>query len=257
MDKLTSKTLFWVLTNFILAVLLVLGLKVLFLHAPLLEPEMTVTVSAEGKATIIPDIATIDFSVISEGKDPTAIQTENTGKMNQAIDFVKSQGIDKKDIKTTGYNLYPKYDYTRVEPQLYPYPPGKQVLSGYTLTQTVEVKIRDLNKVAAILSGLPGKGVNEVNGPNFTVEDQDTYLNGAREEAFTKARAKVEAMAKANGVRVARVVTFSENQGGPIFYARAEAMGKGGGDATTPVPPTVEPGSQEVSVQVSVTYAIR
>ncbi len=257
-EALASKTFFWSLLNLILIVGLILGLKVLLFRSPIVTPEETVTVSAEGKATVIPDIAVISFAVISEGKDPSVIQKENTDKMNAAIEFVKGQDIDKKDIKTAGYNLSPKYDYQRGGIESYPYPPsGVPVIAGYTLTQTVEVKVRDLDKVAPILAGLPGKGINQIYGPNFTVEDPDTYLNDARREAFEKAMAKVEAMAKANGVRIVRVVTFSENQGGyPIFYDRVESFGKGGA-APAPMPPTIEPGSQEVNVQVSVTYAIR
>jgi len=242
--------------NFCLLIAFILGLKVLVFRSPLVSPEMTVMISAEGKATVIPDIATINFSVISEGKDPSVIQKENTEKINKAIDFVKGLGIDKKDIKTIGYNLYPKYEYIKSPDPFYPFPGGKQMIAGYTLNQTVQVKIRDLDKVAVVLAGLPEKGINQLDGPNFTVEDPDKYLNDARKEAFGKARAKVDAMAKANGVRVVRVVTFSENQGGPIIYARAESVG-GAPTGTPSPPPSIEPGSQEVNVQVSVTYAIR
>ena len=257
MNNLDAKKAFWWLLNLCLAVALVLGLKVLVFRTPLINPEMTVVIGAEGKATVTPDIATLHFSVISEGKDPVALQRENTVKMNTAIDFIKGLGIDKKDIKTAGYNLYPKYEYTRSADAMYPYP-GKQIISGYTLTQTVEVKVRDLEKVASVLAGLPEKGINQIDGPNFSVEDPDKYLNEARREAFVKARAKAEAMTRANGMRITRVVTFSENQGGyPIMYARAEAIGKGGSFDLPVAPPSIEPGSQEVNVEVSVTYAIR
>jgi len=258
-DTLGSKTFFWVLLNLILAISLVLGLKVLVFRSPIIVTPLSVTVGAEGKATVTPDIAQISFSVISEGKDPSAIQKENTGKMNSVIDFVKSQGVDKKDIKTSNYSLYPRYDYVKTAASdMYPYPPGKQVLAGYTLTQTVTLKIRDLEKVAPILAGLPERGINEISGPHFSVDNPDKYLNDARAEAFEKARAKVDAMARVNGVRVTRVVTFSESTGGyPIYYSRLEAFGKGG-DAVAAAPaPQIEPGSEEVTVQVSVTYEIR
>lgn len=256
-ETIGSKTFFWSLLNLILIVALILGIKVLFFRSPLVAAPFTVTAAAEGKATVVPDIARISFSVISEGKDPAVIQKDNTEKMNSVIEFVKGQGIDKKDIQTANYNLYPRYDCVKGEATIYSYPPCKQVLAGYTLTQTVLLKVRDLEKVAPILAGLPERGINEINGPNFSVDDPDKYLADARKEAFDKARAKVEAMAKANGVHIVRVVTFSESTGGYPIYARMEAFGKGGGPDAAPTPPQIEPGSEEVSVQVSVTYEIR
>jgi len=257
-ETIGSKTFSWSLLNLILIVALILGVKVLFFRSPLVVAPLTVTVGAEGKATVTPDIARISFSVISEGKDPAVIQKDNTEKMNSVIEFVKGQGIDKKDIQTAGYNLYPRYDCEKgAASSIYSYPPCKQVLSGYTLTQTILLKVRDLEKVASVLAGLPERGINEINGPNFSVDDPDKYLTEARKEAFDKARAKVEAMASANGVHIVRVVTFSESTGGYPIYARMEAFGKGG-DAGAPVPaPQIEHGSEEVNVQVSVTYEIR
>jgi uncharacterized protein len=134
--------------------------------------------------------------------------------------------------------------------------PDTPRIIGYTLTQTVLVKVRDLEKVPAIVGGLPSRGINQIEQISFDIDDHDRYLNDARAEAFRKARAKADAMAKANGVRVRKVVTFSENTGGfPIPYLRAEALG-GGGDFGG-APPQIEPGTQDVTVQVSVTYEIR
>ena len=110
--------------------------------------------------------------------------------------------------------------------------------------------------MAVLLGGLPSKGINQLGGVNFSVEDQDKYLNQAREEAFTKARAKAEAMAKYSGARLGRVVTFNESNGGypgPIYYAKAMSADHGG---SLPPTPTIEPGSQEVTVNISVVYEI-
>ena len=175
--------------------------------------------------------------------------------MNAAIDFVKSQGIAKEDIKTANYGLYPRYDYIRTSADVYP--GGKQVLSGYTITQTVNVKVRDAERVSPILAALPEKGINQVESVSFEVDDPERYLNEAREEAFAKARAKADAMASANGVKVRRVVTFSESTGGYPVYFKAEAFGMGGAPDAAPTPPQIKPGSQDISVTVSVTYEIR
>lgn len=244
-----TKSLFWILLNITLVVVILVGFSLSGVLRNQVSQARTITVSAEGKVKVAPDIANVSFSVVSEGKDPKALQEENTRKMNAAITFVKGQGIPEKDIQTQQYTLSPNY---RWMPET-----NKQVWDGYTLTQTVIVKIHDFAKVASVLAGLPGLGVNQLSGPNFQVEDPEKYMNEARKQAFEKARAKVDAMAEQNGVRIRRVVTFSESGGGyPIMYDRAVAM-EAGGAPSLPPQPTIQPGEQEVTVQVSVTYEIQ
>ncbi|MEK7611806.1 MAG: SIMPL domain-containing protein [Patescibacteria group bacterium] len=254
-ETIRSKNFFWVTLNLILLAAAIIIWKILIFGLPVFPDQHTITVSAEGKTVVSPDIASLSFSVVTEGMDPKKIQTENTQKMNDAIAFIKAEGIEAKDIKTENYNLYPKYDYLRESIQ---YPGGTQVLSGYRVMQTVRVKIRDFEKVPTILGALPGKGINQIDNLSFDVEDPDTFLNVAREEAFEKARAKAQAMAKANGVRIKRVVTFSEGSGGyPMYFKTEAAYGMGGSDAASVPSPTIEPGSQDVTVNVTVTYEVR
>lgn len=249
MNKDNVRSVFWWLLNVALIVVILVGISLSGVLRNAVSSARTITVSAEGKANVAPNIATIMFGVVSEGKDPKVLQEENVKKVNDAIAFVKAQGIDAKDIQTQQFSLNPRYRWIPDD--------GRQLFDGYTLRQSVVVKVRDFEKVNAILAGLAGFGINEISGPNFQVEDPDQYLNEAREEAFRKARAKVDAMARQNGVRVRRVVTFSEGSGGyPIYYDRAVAMEAGKGGDMPPMP-TIEPGQEEVTVQVSVTYEIR
>ena len=207
----------------------------------------TIVVSGEGRASIAPDIATVAFSVVSEGSSASAIQTENTKKMNDAIAAVKALGVDAKDIRTSGYNLSPKYSYSQKT--------GKSSIDGYQVTQTVTVKVRNLDDAPKIVGGLPSLGVNQISGPSFSVEDPEKYLAAARTEAFGKARAKALALARAAGVGLGRVVTFSESSGGnyprPMYMKADMAVG---GEAATP---NFEPGTEEAQVSVSVTFEIR
>lgn len=214
-----------------------------------LMPAKTITVSAEGKVTVSPDIAKLSFSVVSEGIDPKTLADDNNKKMKLAIDFVKSQGIDEKDIKTTDYNLSPKYEYDEKT--------KKTFISGYTLTQTVLVKIRDLNKVADVLAGLPPLGINQISSVSFDINDPEKYLSDARNQAFDKVKEKAVAMAEKNGVNLGQVINFYEYQ--PItYYGQTKAVsGLGGGEAAAPVLPQIQAGSQEVTVQVSVVYEIK
>ena len=170
--------------------------------------------------------------------------------MSAAIEYVKSQGVEAKDIKTTGYNLNPDYQY---DPDT-----QRSFITGYTLTQTVSVKIRDLSKVAKIIGGLPPVGVNQIGGISFTVEDPEKYLNEAREKAFEKARAKAEQMVRSTGVKLGKVINVSEFGGypPPIPYYTERGFGLGG-DIAASKAPTIEPGTQEITLQVTVTYELR
>lgn len=253
MDNTELKKYFWPILNLLLIVLVILGMfsiSALRRYTDSLSSNRTISISAEGKTVVAPDLAKFNFSVVTEGKDTVKISEENTSKMNKAIDYVKSQGIEAKDIQTSGYSLSPKYEYDEDRRMSF--------ISGYALTQTVYVQIRDFSKVSTILGALPGLGINNISSLSFTIENQDASLKVARDQAFEKALAKAKEMAKQNGVRIKRVVTFSDYQNNYPIYAKSMSYGMGGGVAAEmAVPaPSIEPGSQEVTVNVSVTYEI-
>lgn len=215
-------------------------------YADSLTPSKTITVSAEGKVTASPDIAQLSFSVVSEGMNPEKIADDNNKKISAAIEFVKSNGVELEDVKTTNYNLNPRYEYDEDKRTSY--------ISGYVLTQTVSVKIRDLGRVAKILGGLPSVGINQIFSVGFSIDDPEKYMAEARKQAFEKARQKAETMAVQNKTKIKQVLTFSDYQSAPPYPVMREMIANEKGDV---VLPTVEPGSQEVIVQVSVTYELK
>ncbi len=250
MNDVKAKEYFWILLD-----VLVLGLvlNLVFFVMPTirqygnsLAPVRTITVSAEGKTVASPDIGETSFSVISQGKNPDELSSQNNTKMSAVIQNLKSQGIDEKDIKTSGYNLSPDYQYDASTRRNY--------INGYTLNQTVLVKIRDLSKAAKVVGGVTPLGVNQIGGISFTVDDLEKFLADARADAFKKARTKANEMASENGARLGQVLNISESQNVPIpFMNERAAMGP---MSVTASAPTIEPGTQEVKVQVSVTYAL-
>ena len=217
----------------------------------------TITVDGMGKAAAIPDIATISFTVIGEGKNASQAQDEATKKNNVALALLKEKAIAEKDYKTTSYTVNPKYSYPQPcysngTPCAY----DEQRVIGYTVTQSTEVKVRDTAKVGDLLSALGDAGISQLYGPNFTVENEDTVRATARKEAIDEAEAKAKVLARDLGVRLVRVVSFSENNGAyPVPY-----YGKGGAvamDSMAVSAPTVAPGENEVTSQVYITYEIR
>ncbi|MEI6296374.1 MAG: SIMPL domain-containing protein [bacterium] len=217
------------------------------------------SVSSEGKVTAIPDIAQFSFSVITEGaKDMGKIQKENTEKMNKAIDFVKSKGVLPKDIKTSNYNLSPRYQYfdcTRVVGTAKVCPPPEIV--GYTINQTVSVKIRDFSTIGDIVSGIVTYGVNDVSQLSFGIDDQTMVEAGARADAIAKAKVKAKMVAKAGGFEIGRLIAIEEGNNysyAPrVMYSKMDMMAESAGSAPAP---QIEAGSQDVSVNVTLRYEI-
>lgn len=248
-----SKFWFWVLLDALIAALVIallgVGLPVAAQFGASLSPARTITVTAQGKTTATPDLAEITFSVVSTGKDPQTIETVNTNKMNAALTFLSSQQIATSDITTTGYDLSPAYNYDNTTQRNY--------ITGYTLTQTVTVKIHDLANVPAVLGGLTPLGVNQIGGVTFTFNDSDEFVAVARADAMNKAELKAAQMASEAHVWLGKVVNISENvyvpQPYPV-YAMTESVGMGG--LSAPSTPNIQPGSQDVTDNVTITYSL-
>lgn len=221
------------------------------------SPTNTIYVSGEGSVFAVPDTANFTVTVEETAKDVATAQTAATKKANDIIDYLKKEGIEDKDIQTTDYSVNPHYEWNQaVCPAGSSYcPPGRQTLTGYDVSQTLSVKVRDTNKAGTLLSGVGSRGATNVSGLNFTVADQNLLEDQARGKAIQDAQAKAETLAQQLGVTLVRVVSFSES-GGPIYYGKTmDAIGMGGAEsAPTPQIPT---GQNKITSNVSVTYEIR
>lgn len=209
-----------------------------------------ITVSGTGEVYATPDVGLIDISVRTEGKDVSTISNENNKKMNDIIAFVKSQSVEDKDIKTTGYNINPIY--------VYDYKSSKRSLSGYEIMQTINVKIRDLSKVGAIISGATDNGANDVSSLSFIVDNDEQLKEDAKNLAIKDARAKAANLEKALGIKMVKIINFSENSYNPVplmyaesSYKMLDSTGSGG------VAPTIQTGQNKITSTVTITYAIR
>jgi uncharacterized protein len=212
----------------------------------------TITVTGKGEVMVKPDIATVSFGVTVENMDVVKAQTAATTKMNSIIDLLKTKDVAEKDIKLTNYNIYPRYDYLRAD--LYPYS-GKQTLAAYVVSQTVEVKIRDISKAGEILSGVGTLGVTDVSGLTFTVDNQDEVKDQARDLAIVDAKAQAKVLAKGLGVKLVKITAFSENGNYPVYYEMNKSMALGA--AADSVTPQVPMGENKITSNVTITYEIR
>lgn len=216
----------------------------------------TISVSGHGEATGTPDIATFTFSIVSEKKTVSAAQADATAKANAATAYLAEHGVEEKDIQTSGYSIYPKYDYTQNVCTSYSCPPSQQILRGYEVRQSTSVKVRDLAAAGDLLTGVASAGATELSGLTFTFDDPDTLETEARAEAIAEAKTKAKELARELGVSLKRVVYFSETGGAPVpMYA---SYGKGGAyEADVASAPRISPGENKVSTEVTITYEIR
>lgn len=216
------------------------------------------SVSGEGKVVAVPDVAKFTFSVITQGgKNLGDLQKQNIEKMNTAIEYVKGQNIDEKDIKTQAFNVEPRYQYYGCENGACP--PAEIV--GYTVTQSVEVKVRDFEKAGDILAGVVTKGANNVSSLQFTIDDPTNVQNKARAEAIQKAMEKAKSIASAGNFSVGRLLGIDENSYQPYYsndvrMMSSKALGAGAMEAAVPSA-VIQPGSQDVTVNVTLRYEIK
>lgn len=214
------------------------------------------SVSGEGKVVAVPDVAQFTFSVITEGgKNVADLQKQNTEKVNRAIEFVKKNSVDAKDIKTQQYNIEPRYQYSSCPRNAGVCPPPEIV--GYTIRQVVLVKVRDFGKVGDLISGIVQNGANSVSGLQFTIDDPTKVQNEARAEAIAKAKEKAKSIAEAGGFSLGQLLSIDEGSMPYPMYERFAVTKEMGGGADSAPSPIIEPGSEEILVTVTLRYEIK
>lgn len=209
-----------------------------------------ITVSGTGEVYATPDVGLIDISVRTEAKDVATATNDNTVKMNEILSFIKSSSVEEKDIKTTSFNINPVYAWEEKT--------NRRNLTGYEVYQTINVKIRDLTKVGSIISGATEKGANDVSSLSFIVDDDEKVKEEAKNLAIKDAQAKAKNLEKALGVKMVKIINFSESSYNPIYtsydssYKMLESASAGGITA-----PTISTGQNKITSTVTITYAIR
>jgi uncharacterized protein YggE len=244
-----------------LAVLSLTGLKRLGYIGKEIYPQRTIMASGEGEAYAIPDIASFSFGSTESGDTVKEAQKKVDAKINKALSAIKDAGVEEKDIKTVGYNVYPKYEWEQIYCITTPCPGGKNVLKGYEVSQTISVKVRDTSKAGDLITKIGTVGVTNISGLEFTVDDREKYVSMAREQAIAKAKANAKQMAKDLGVRLGKLMYFNENGNYPMYYGMDAKAGMGGEMMQTSVAPAVRAevptGETKITSSVSITYEIK
>lgn len=264
MDTATLETIRKAMKPVLYAAAAALGFLALFLALKSIDamgnlgrttmyPGTTITVEGTGEATAIPDVARISFSVTENASTVAVAQEEATTKTDKVLAALKEFGIEDKDIKTVSYNVYPQYEYQNCYASYCPPTTSSPKIIGYEVSQSLEVTIRDTEKAGDVLAALGSTEVQNISGPNFTVDDADSVKMEAREKAIAAAKEKAKILAKDLGVSLGKVVSFYENQPYPMY----DSYGGMRAEAAMSSAPTLPVGEQETSVSVSITYEIR
>ncbi len=220
----------------------------------------TITVSGKAETTKKPNIATFSFTVTENAKTVTEAQSSSAKKVDAALKMLSTSGIAQKDIKTLSYNISPHYEYQAGlcsgRPSVCR--PGKSVLTGYDVSQSVQVKVRDLTKAGTIFGSIGALGIQDVNNLSFSIDNIDGIKDQIRAQAIVDAKGNAEVLAKQLGVTLVRVNSFydSSDQGSPIAY------GMGGGDmmstkVASVVAPSIPAGENKIVSTVNITYEIK
>ena len=161
-----------------------------------------ISVSGSGSISVEPDLAILNIGVEATGKTVSFARSEAASAMDSVVSSLKKEGILTKDIQTQQLTIYPRYDYQT----------NKQVLTGYSVTNTARVKVRDLSKVGKIVDNAAASGGDyvRINGISFNVEDTDQYMESLRKQAVQKAQIKAEEYADSAGVKLGSLRSLTE-----------------------------------------------
>ena len=203
------------------------------------------SVSASAEAKRVPDVASISTGVVTQAVDANAAMRANAAQMDKVMAAIRAAGIAERDIRTSGINLNPQYNYRDNAPP---------TINGYQASNTVSITVRDLSRLGKVLDTLVEQGANQVNGPSFEVDKPDEAYDEARVGALKKAQARAQTYADALGLKVRRIVSISE--GGSSMPRPMPMMRMQAADAVMAKETSVAPGETTLSVSLDVVFEL-
>lgn len=204
----------------------------------------SIDVSAEETLYEKPDEAKITFSVVTQDEDYNAATTKNNERMQKVSNYLKQEGIKEENLKTKNFSVNPRHKTVKEESD------SRREIIGYEVENNLLVTVKNLDKIDSLISGAIDEGANKVSGLVFEVSNKEELEKEARGEAIKKAKEEAEKIADDLGVKVVRVLDYSESgENIPFRYDMAEEME----NSNTPI----EPGENEIKSNVTVTFEIR
>ena len=205
-------------------------------------------VTGQGEVSVEPDIAIIRLGIESENDSVATARDRAAAAMNDVMDTLSANGIADKDIQTQYFNIQQIRTWDRET--------EKEVVTGYRVTNTVTVTIRDIEKVGTTIDAVTDAGgdLTRINGINFSIDDPDEYYEEARKEAMADAKKKAEQLAKLANVDLGNATYISENLYSAPIAKSAMAVGYDEGASYST---SISPGELDISLNVQVAYSIK
>jgi uncharacterized protein YggE len=206
-------------------------------------PKRFISLSGTGAIKTTPDKVDISTGVTSQAPTAKEALAKNTAAMANVIDTLKSQGLDPKDIQTTNFSVQPLYEERKE---------GRSpAIIGYQVTNSVRITVRDIGRLGAILDEVVSLGANDVGSIEFGVAEPEAMKDEARKLAVANAIANAKIYADTAGVKLGKVLTISEEEGGYVARYAAPAPMEMSAKA---VP--IEAGTTTVETRVRVTFEL-
>jgi len=201
--------------------------------------------SATGEVTRVPDLAIITAGVVTRATSAGSAMQQAAQRMSRVRAALKAAGVEDRDIQTSNVSLNPDYVYEQNK---------SPRITGYSATNQLTVRFRDIARAGPILDALVQEGANQINGPSLTIEKPETALDEARAKAVANGRARAELYARSLGMRIARVVSVSEGGGNyPVPPPMPVMMAERSAAANT----SIEPGEQKLQVNLAMTFELQ
>jgi uncharacterized protein YggE len=212
------------------------------------QQNVGIWVTGTGKVTVVPDIAVINLGVQVQMDKLEAAQAQAAQSMEAIMAVLAGYNIDEKDIQTSNYRVYPVWSWTVN---------GERKLDGYSVSNTVTVKVRNTDDAGSLIDDAVAAGgeYTVINGISFTVDDTEEYYTQARANAIANAIAKATQIAKLTGVTLGEPNYIVDNSGsyGSIYYYPDYDSVKAEGNSVTPI----STGEVEISVSIQIVYDIK
>jgi len=205
----------------------------------------SMSVSGRGEVYLIPDIANINIGTRSEALDVATALADNNQQAKSISAVLSEQGIDPVDIQTTAFNVYPYQNYGM---------DGQPTELKYVVENTVNVKVRELNRLGEILDAVVRSGANQINGISFDVEDRKQAESEARRLAIQDATEKAQELAGLAGIDLGELQNISVYSNGspqPVYN------GKGGGYLADTSEAPISSGQMIISADANLVYSLK
>ena len=185
------------------------------------KPVSRILVSGEGRAELAPDTAILSLTVTREAETARNALDANSTAMAEVLKAMKAAGVKETDLQTSGFSIQTRYFHPPVQPS------GKREapqIVGYTVRNSLTVRVRDVSAVGTILDKSVSLGVNEGGNIRFTNDDPSGAITQARTRAVRNAMAKAKTLADAAGIKTGRILEISEHSSNPrpMHMAQAE-----------------------------------